>query len=140
MGNCFTPEIYTPLFEYDVTPENASLLPFLSTLPHSLILISLQIVLDARPSCYFPSPFSPPPRNYMILISFSLSFANQVASHPLELERELKKSLKGNSYFKINKLLMNPVTKSHIQSCKINPSKSKSYHGHPTNELPCVLL
>jgi hypothetical protein len=81
----------------------------------------------------------------MILISFSLSFANQVASHPLELERELKKSLKGNSYFKINKLLMNPVTKyqrlrqgNYITTCSVtwvwhsktnlsNPSKTQQW-------------
>jgi hypothetical protein len=45
----------------------------------------------------------------MFPISFSYSFANQVASHPLELERELNKSVKGNSFYN-SKLLMNPVT------------------------------
>jgi hypothetical protein len=45
----------------------------------------------------------------MFPISFAHSFANQVASHLLELERELNKSVKGNSLYN-SKLLMNPVT------------------------------
>jgi hypothetical protein len=103
-----------------------SIPPFLSIMLHrKMPLYPLFLACFHIPYCSFPyilcwthgphviSHYLSPHQLalYRFLISFSHSFANQVASHLLELERELHKSTKGNSFYN-SKLLMNPVTVS----------------------------